>query len=233
MPYNCPHCLKEIADAIPKSRLDQESDKREAAELELKTLRTKTSEQDTQIKLLEKDAKRVKDAEGELGTMREDRELDKLFGAWQLDADAGDAFRNQWRQLPNTKESPRPKFEDYMKGLAKEPDKVPSYLRGYLPEFDDDGAVVQREPAKQQQYRQVVNTDKGAGGEGNRVKGKGKITGEELKDLQRRANSGDRAALQEYTRIRGQVQNQLGMAAEPLPSSNPLAPAKDAANANE
>jgi len=234
MGYNCPHCSKEIPDAIPKARLDQESDKREAAETELKTLKSKVGEQDTQIKLLEKDAKRAKDADAELGMMREDRELDKLAGEWGIDADAGDAFRKQWRALPNTKEQPRPKFDEYMKGLAKEPDKVPSYLRSYLPEFDA-GAVVPKPAAKQSgaQFREVVNPDKGTAREGNRTKGKGNITGDELKALQQRANAGDRQALQQYAQMRGQVANQMGMTLETLPASNPLAPAKDAGAGSE
>lgn len=229
MPYNCPSCKAEIPDAIPKSRLDDESDKRKEAEAELKTLRGKTSEQETQIKLLEKDAKKVSAAEGELATMREDRELEKLAGKWEMDGDAAAEFRRRWRELPSTKEAPRPKYEDYMKGLAKEPDNVPGFLRDHLPEFDDAGAVVPREPAqKGVQMREVPNLDRGSPREGNRTKGKGQITGQEMQALAQRANAGDVKALRQYTAMRGQIAQQMGIELAPLPASNPLAPPKDA-----
>jgi hypothetical protein len=224
---DCPHCAKDVGDVVPRKRITDESDKREAAEKELKDLRTKTAEQDSQIKLLEKDAKRAKDADAELGTMREDRELEKLAGKWEMDADAAAEFRRRWRELPNTKDSPRPKYEDYMKGLAKEPDNVPGFLRDHLPTFDDEGAVVPKQPAKGAQMRDVVNTDKGTSREGNRTKGKGNITGEEHKALVARANAGDKKALMQIAQLRGQVANQMGMTIDPLPASNPFATAKD------
>lgn len=227
---DCPHCSKDVGDLVPRIRITEESDKRKEAEAELKTLRGKASEQENQIKLLEKDAKKVGVAEAELATLREDRDLDKLAGSWEMDGDAAAEFRRRWRELPNTKDAPRPKFEDYMKGVAKEPDQVPGFLRDHLPEFDDDGKTVPRQPAKQGvQLREVPNLDRGSPREGNRTKGKGQITGDEMKQLADRARGGDVKALRQYTAMRGQIAQQMGIELQPLPTSNPLAPPKDTA----
>lgn len=131
MGYGCPNCQHEIEDAIPKSRLDKEIDKRRDLEQRATAAESALKAAQSEAKLAAKHQARAEELEAALADTRLGHEVELSMVSHGVDdPDIRDAFASAWKGLEG---EDRPAFGEWFSGIVEDPTSAPKLLQPWVP----------------------------------------------------------------------------------------------------